>query len=63
MPYPFTSREQYERAINGAVGPEWNISTAVKNFTRPDVVTRAGKMIRPISKKAKMKRAPLVKFK
>lgn len=63
VPYPFTSREQYERAINGAVGPEWNISTAVKNFTRPDVVTRAGKMIRPISKKAKMKRAPLVKFK
>ena len=63
VPYPFTSREQYERAINGAVGPEWNISTAVKNFTRPDVVTRAGTMIRPISKKAKMKRAPLVKFK
>lgn len=63
VPYPFTSREQYERAINGAVGPEWNISTAVKNFTRPEVVTRAGKIIRPISKKAKVKRAPLVKFK
>jgi U3 small nucleolar RNA-associated protein 14 len=62
IPYPYTSREQYERAIAGAMGSEWNVSGAVKNMTRPEVLTRAGKMIRPISKKAKMKRAPLVKF-
>jgi Uncharacterized conserved protein len=62
IPYPYASREQYERAIAGAMGSEWNVSGAVKDMTRPEVITRAGKMIRPISKKAKMKRAPLVKF-
>jgi U3 small nucleolar RNA-associated protein 14 len=62
IPYPYASREQYERAIAGAMGAEWNVSGAVKDMTRPEVITRPGKMIRPISKKAKMKRAPLVKF-
>ena len=47
----------------GAMGKEWNVTGAVKNMTRPEVLTRAGKMIRPISKKAKVKRAPLAKFK
>ncbi len=63
VPYPYSSREQYDRAMAGSIGAEWNVSGAVKSFTRADVVTRAGKMIRPISKKAKMKRAPLAKFK
>ena len=58
IPYPFQSREQYERAMSGAIGSEWNVTGAVKDFTRKDVVTRAGKIIRPISKKAKVKRAP-----
>lgn len=63
VPYPYSSREQYDRAMAGSIGAEWNVSGAVKNFTRADVVTRAGKIIRPISKKAKVKRAPLAKFK
>ena len=58
IPHPFTSREQYERAMTGAVGKEWNVTGAVKNLTRAEVLTRAGKMIKPINKKAKMKRAP-----
>jgi len=56
IPHPYSSREQYERAMVGAVGNEWNVTTAVKNMTRPEVITRAGKMIRPISKAAKVKR-------
>ena len=63
IPHPYSSREQYERAIAGAMGSEWNVSGATKNMTRPEILTRAGKIIRPISKKAKVKRAPLVKFK
>ncbi len=63
IPHPYSSREQYERAMAGAMGAEWNVTGAVKNMTRPEVLTRAGKIIRPISKKAKVKRAPLVKFK
>ncbi len=58
IPYPFSSREQYERAMGGAVGKEWNVSSAVKNMTRAEVLTRAGKMIKPLNKKSKTKRAP-----
>ena len=58
IPYPYKSREQYERAMAGAIGKEWNVTSAVKNMTRAAVVTRAGKMIKPMSKSAKMKRAP-----
>lgn len=60
IPYPFTSREQYERAMCGGVGYEWNVTGAVKAMTREEVVTRTGKIIRPINKntKSKNKRAP-----
>ena len=65
LPYPYSSREQYDRAMGGAIGDEWNVSGAVKTFTRSEVLTRAGKIIKPMAKKAKTKRAraPLVKFK
>ena len=60
IPYPFSSREQYERAMAGAIGKEWHVSSAVKNMTRAEVLTRAGKMIKPLNKKSKSKtkRAP-----
>lgn len=61
IPYPFTSREQYEKAMHGGVGYEWNVTGAVKEMTRPEVITRTGKMIQPIHKKSKtkkQKRAP-----
>ena len=57
-PYPYRSREEYEKAMAGAIGKEWNVSGAVKTMTRPEVQTTKGRIIRPISKKAKMKRAP-----
>ena len=58
IPHPYSSREQYEQAMCGAVGEEWNVTSAVKNNTRAAVITRSGKMIRPLSKKVKVKRAP-----
>jgi U3 small nucleolar RNA-associated protein 14 len=58
IPYPFKSREEYERAMSGGLGKEWNISSGVKKMTRPDTITRAGKIIQPISKRAKQKRPP-----
>lgn len=58
IPHPYSSRVQYERAMAGAMGSEWNVSGATKTMTRPDILTRAGKIIRPISKKSKVKRAP-----
>jgi U3 small nucleolar RNA-associated protein 14 len=61
IPYPYTSREEYERAMSGGVGNEWNVTSAVKNMTRPEIITRAGKVIQPISKRVKAPR-PAAKF-
>lgn len=42
------------------MGREWNVTTAVRKMTRPEIISRAGVMINPISlrKKAKDHRAP-----
>jgi U3 small nucleolar RNA-associated protein 14 len=61
IPYPYTSREEYERAMVGAIGREWNVTSSFKSLTRPEVITRAGKIIQPLSKKVKRQR-PAAKF-
>ena len=53
IPYPYKRREEYETAMASGLGKEWNVSSNVKNITRPDTMTRAGKIIQPISKRAK----------
>ena len=55
IPYPYKSREEYERAIAGNLGQEWNTLQGTKEVTRPSVLVRAGKIIQPITKKAKAK--------
>lgn len=61
IPYPFGSREEYERAMTGALGKEWNVSSSVRDNTRPEILNRAGKIIQPISTKVKRPR-PAAKF-
>ena len=63
IPYPYTSAEQYEKAMAGALGPEWNTTEGSRMLTRPEVITRIGKVIDPISRREKSqikksKRAP-----
>ena len=58
IPYPFVSREQYDQAMSGSIGKEWNVTSAVKDLTRKDIITRAGKIIKPLSIKAKVNRPP-----
>jgi U3 small nucleolar RNA-associated protein 14 len=60
IPYPYRSREEYERAISGSIGREWNTILGTKEMSRPAILIRAGKVIQPIAKKAKKKvsRAP-----
>jgi U3 small nucleolar RNA-associated protein 14 len=48
VPYPFTSREQYERSLRRPIGKEWNTTTAVREETRPAVKVRAGFLVEPI---------------
>ncbi|MGK3761084.1 MAG: U3 small nucleolar RNA-associated protein 14, partial [Bacillariaceae sp.] len=61
VPHPYSSRAEYEQAMLGGVGKEWNVSSTYKNNTRPEILTRSGKIIQPISKKAKKAR-PAAKF-
>lgn len=61
IPYPYRTREEYERAISGNIGQEWNTMHGTKEMSRPAVLVRAGKIIQPIGKKSKSKqqvRAP-----
>ena len=60
IPYPYRSREEYERAISGNIGQEWNTIHGMKEMSRPAILVRAGKIIQPLSTKAKKKvaRAP-----
>jgi U3 small nucleolar RNA-associated protein 14 len=48
VPYPFTSKEQYERAMRQPVGKEWNTTQSVRELTRKDVLFKAGTIIDPI---------------
>ena len=48
VPFPFTSREQYERAMRQPLGREWNSSTSFANLTKPEIKTRRGTIIDPI---------------
>eukprot|EP00934_Nitzschia_sp_Nitz4_P008006 Nitzschia sp. Nitz4//scaffold150_size53981//44635//47148//NITZ4_006686-RA/size53981-processed-gene-0.37-mRNA-1//-1//CDS//3329537098//7996//frame0 len=58
VPHPFSSRAEYEASMMGGMGKEWNVTGSFKNMTRPEILTRSGKIIQPISKKAKVARAP-----
>ena len=60
IPYPYRSREEYEKAIAGNIGQEWNTMKGSKEMSRPAILVRAGKIINPLTKKAKskQKRAP-----
>ncbi|CAM9448432.1 unnamed protein product, partial [Discosporangium mesarthrocarpum] len=48
VPYPFTSREQYERSVRQPIGSEWNTSKAVGDLTQPAVITKPGQAIAPM---------------
>ena len=37
IPYPFKTREQYERSLQRALGQEWNTLNTMKKSIRPEV--------------------------
>eukprot|EP01138_Halocafeteria_seosinensis_P009879 gb/GECG01010090.1/.p1 GENE.gb/GECG01010090.1/~~gb/GECG01010090.1/.p1 ORF type:complete len:933 (+),score=237.48 gb/GECG01010090.1/:1-2799(+) len=47
-PYPFSSKEHYERALQTPLGKEWNTLSAVQDLNRPEDVSRAGEVIEPV---------------
>ncbi|KAJ0010778.1 hypothetical protein Pint_33830 [Pistacia integerrima] len=48
LPYPFTSKEVFERSIRVPVGPEFNPATAVGALNQPEVKKKSGIIIKPI---------------
>jgi U3 small nucleolar RNA-associated protein 14 len=50
VPFPYTSRAQYELAMRNPLGPEWNTRTQHQKLTLPKVVTKPGKAIKPIER-------------
>ncbi|PIN11413.1 hypothetical protein CDL12_15982 [Handroanthus impetiginosus] len=48
LPYPFTSKEVFEQSMRMPIGPEFNPATAIGALNRPEVVKRAGVIIKPI---------------
>jgi U3 small nucleolar RNA-associated protein 14 len=57
IPHPYKSREEYERATSGGMGREWNVTGAFKAATRPEVQSRSGQIIQPLSMRVKKKPA------
>jgi len=60
VPFPFTSAQQYEKTkMAGPIGKEWNVTNAVRDMTRPEILVRAGKIIKPMDMRAKARRAKM----
>jgi U3 small nucleolar RNA-associated protein 14 len=49
VPYPFTSREEYERSLKQPLGKEWNTVKQHEKKIMPQVTVQAGTIITPIS--------------
>ncbi|KAJ7628055.1 Utp14 protein-domain-containing protein [Mycena rosella] len=50
LPYPFTSRAQYERSMEAPLGAEWNTRVGFQRGTLPRVVKKMGMVIEPLAK-------------
>ncbi|RBR16210.1 uncharacterized protein FIESC28_07042 [Fusarium coffeatum] len=49
LPFPFESRQQYERSLRLPVGPEWQTKETFQESTKPRVLMKQG-IIAPMSK-------------
>lgn len=48
VPYPFTSRQQYELAMRNPLGSDWNTARSAQKLSQPKIMTRAGTIINPL---------------
>ncbi|CAG8783383.1 8620_t:CDS:2, partial [Racocetra fulgida] len=49
IPYPFETREQYERSLRTPIGKEWNTHEVFQKMITPRVITKMGVVIDPLS--------------
>ncbi|KAK2462885.1 hypothetical protein APHAL10511_005083 [Amanita phalloides] len=50
LPFPYTSKAQFERSIETPLGAEWNTRVGFQRATLPRVVTKPGVVIMPLKK-------------
>ncbi|KAJ2821289.1 hypothetical protein IWW50_004698, partial [Coemansia erecta] len=49
VPFPYYSSEQYEATMQAPLGKEWNTTKSHSKMIKPRVLTKAGRIIDPIS--------------
>jgi len=50
LPFPFTSKAEYERSIRMPIGGEWNVKEMYQANTKPRVLVKPGAIIKPMQK-------------
>ncbi|KIJ35494.1 hypothetical protein M422DRAFT_262278, partial [Sphaerobolus stellatus SS14] len=50
LPYPYTSKAQFERSMEVPIGTEWNTRVGFQRATLPRVVKKMGAVIDPLEK-------------
>ncbi|KAI0094168.1 Utp14 protein-domain-containing protein [Irpex rosettiformis] len=50
LPYPYTSKAQFERSMDTPLGTEWNTRVGFQRGTLPKVVKKMGTVITPLEK-------------
>ncbi|KAJ3912579.1 Utp14-domain-containing protein [Lentinula edodes] len=50
LPYPYTSKAQFDRRMQQPLGPEWNTRVGFQRGTLPKVVKKMGTVIDPLDK-------------
>ncbi|KAK9375231.1 small-subunit processome [Lipomyces chichibuensis] len=49
VPFPYETREQYERSLRMPIGKQWSTQTTVQRLTKPKVIVKPGVVVEPLS--------------
>ncbi|KAK9461831.1 small-subunit processome [Lipomyces oligophaga] len=49
VPYPYETKEQYERAMKLPMGKEWSTQSTIQQLTKPKVIVKPGIVVEPIN--------------
>ncbi|KAJ2305437.1 hypothetical protein IWW55_001933 [Coemansia sp. RSA 2706] len=49
VPFPFYSSDHYETTMQAPLGREWNTTKSHSRLVKPRLLTKAGRIIDPIS--------------
>ena len=51
LPHPYNSVDQHQKVMNMPVGKEWSTLQTYKRLVQPEVLTKAGEIIKPLAYK------------